>query len=153
MNENPNTANSTTPATWHRPEFQGREKELIHLAAGAKLAGVTRSAVSNWAARHTDFPQLVLETGPETRRTKYVVKVEFMNFAELRGTTVTPRRAPSPHRPGAVIDAEHLEHCERQVARLRDLEVRRAAKLAETRRALKAARARLAEAEATARGR
>ncbi|WP_327303042.1 hypothetical protein OG730_05100 [Streptomyces sp. NBC_01298] len=153
MHENPNTTDSTMPATWHRPEFQGREKELIHLAAGAKLAGVTRSAVSNWAARHADFPKLVLETGPRTRRTKYVVKDEFIAFAERRGSMVTLRKTPSPHRPGAVIDAAHLEHCERQVARLRDLEIRRAAELAKTRRALKTARARLAEAQATARAR
>ncbi|MDJ0386114.1 hypothetical protein [Streptomyces sp. G-G2] len=153
MNKNPSTTKTTPLTTWHRAEFQGREGELIHLAAGADLVGVTRSAVSNWATRHPNFPKLVLETGPTSRRIKYVSKAEFIAFAELRRTTVTPRRKPSPHRPGAVIDAEHLEYCERQVARLRGMEIRRAAKLAETRRALKVARSRLAEAEATARGR
>ncbi|MCY0931168.1 hypothetical protein OTB20_34300 [Streptomyces sp. H27-H1] len=153
MNENTSTTKATTLTIWHRPEFQGREKELIHLAAGAKLVGVTRSAVSNWAARHADFPKLVLETGPDTRRIKYVSKAEFMAFVALRSTKATARRKPSPHRPGAVIDAEHLEHCERQVARLCDLAIRQAAKLTETRHALKAARSRRAQAEAKARTR
>ncbi|MCY0918289.1 MULTISPECIES: hypothetical protein [unclassified Streptomyces] len=153
MHEHPSTTKTITPATWHRPEFQGREEELIHLAAGADLAGVTRSAVSNWAIRHPDFPKLVLETGPESRRTKYVCEAEFMAFAQKRRTEVTRKRKPSPHRPGAVIDAERLEHCERQVARLRDLEMRQVAKPTATRAALKVARSRLASAEATSRGR
>lgn len=42
--------------TWLRPEYQGRENELTTLAGGARLVGVTRSAISNWAARHSNFP-------------------------------------------------------------------------------------------------
>ncbi|MER6391225.1 hypothetical protein ACFXEL_24905 [Streptomyces sp. NPDC059382] len=80
-------------------------------------------------------------------------EAEFTAFGQKRRTEITRKRKPSPHRPGAVMDAERLEHCDRQVARLRDLEMRQVAKLTATRAALKLARARLASAEATSRAR
>ncbi|GAA1937295.1 hypothetical protein GCM10009716_49280 [Streptomyces sodiiphilus] len=48
---------------WLRPEYQGREAELVTLSEGAELVGVCRSTVSMWAARHQDSPALTLVTG------------------------------------------------------------------------------------------
>ncbi|MEW1926391.1 hypothetical protein [Streptomyces sp. NPDC088360] len=45
---------------WLRPEYQGRQSELVTLADGARLVGVTKSAISNWRNRHANFPALVL---------------------------------------------------------------------------------------------
>ncbi|MEU8717502.1 hypothetical protein [Streptomyces sp. NPDC048663] len=56
---------------WHRPEYQGREDELVNLAGIATIAGVTRAAVSNWRVRH-DFPAPVMTAG----RTVWVVHTE-----------------------------------------------------------------------------
>ncbi|GAB1512053.1 N-6 DNA methylase [Actinophytocola sp. KF-1] len=41
----------------------GHDTTLVGLADVAKLAGVTRPAVSNWRRRHDDFPAPVRETG------------------------------------------------------------------------------------------
>lgn len=43
----PAPASASGLVVWLRLEFQGREDELITLAEGADLVGVTRSAVSN----------------------------------------------------------------------------------------------------------
>ncbi len=69
---------------WLRPEYKGREDELINLAAGAALVGVSRSAVSNWAKRHSNFPKIALLTGIGDRRTKYVPRSEFLDFARVQ---------------------------------------------------------------------
>ncbi|MFJ2738512.1 hypothetical protein ACIO3O_02485 [Streptomyces sp. NPDC087440] len=67
------TSESHGTGTWLRPEFIGREDELIHFTAAAKLVGVVRATVSNWAARHPDdFPKVALLTGARLKPVKYV---------------------------------------------------------------------------------
>jgi len=75
---------STNSVVWLRLEYQGREDELIHLSAAADLVGVTRSAVSNWAARQANFPKIVMLVGPRERRSKWVVREEFLAFARAQ---------------------------------------------------------------------
>ncbi|MFE4516794.1 hypothetical protein ACFRMQ_21670 [Kitasatospora sp. NPDC056783] len=140
------------PVEWLRADYQGRESELIHLAEGAALVGVTRAAVSNWRSRHPkDFPELVLLTGPAARRTKYVVRSEFLEFAKVQLTTEQDdtRRAARPHRPRVVIRAGQVAHWQTQIGRLTDLEKRQAAQLKRTREALRKAKADLARASAS----
>ncbi|MFJ4010274.1 hypothetical protein [Streptomyces sp. NPDC090026] len=140
--------------TWLRPEFHGREDELINLAAGAALVGVTRSAVSNWAARHRNFPKLALLTGLGERRVKWIPREEFLDFARLQLARDRSgwRRARKdgkqrqPRRPSTQIQAERAAHYERQVLRLKDLEKRQADRLKSTQDALRDARAKLREA-------
>jgi hypothetical protein len=138
------------PVTWLRPEYQGREDELIHLAAGAELVGVTRSAVSNWAARHANFPRIVMLTGLHGPRIKYVVRDEFLAFAQQQLNKPRGRRqhAGRPSRPRAVIRAGEAAHWEKQIERLTSLEARQAAALTRTRGALREARSNLQIARA-----
>ncbi|SEM79140.1 hypothetical protein [Streptacidiphilus jiangxiensis] len=136
---------------WLRPEYQGREGELVHLAEGARLVGVTRAAVSNWAARHSSFPALVLLTGSTERRTKYVVRTEFLAFAQARLNSKSggDKRTASPHRPRVVIRVEQVEHQQAQVDRLTALEKRQAQQLQSTRRRLRTAQAKIAATRAS----
>lgn len=134
--------------TWLRPEFQGREDELVSLAAGADLVGVTRSAVSNWAKRHANFPKIALLTGVGDRRMKYVPRSEFLDFARAQlNKKRTPARAPAPRRPAALLRAEEAAHSQRQIAKLKELEARQAEALANTRQALRKHRERLKRAK------
>ncbi|GAA0705090.1 hypothetical protein GCM10010193_70160 [Kitasatospora atroaurantiaca] len=139
-----------TATTWLRPEFKGRESELIQLAAAADLVGVTRSTVSNWAARHANFPRIVLLTGSLRKRSKFVVREEFLAFAQQQLNK--PRRGggrqSAPHRPKAVIRASQVENLERQVARLTELADRRAQAAVHSRAALHTARQKLQDARA-----
>ncbi len=73
--------------TWHRPEYKGRDDELIGLAEVAALAGVSRAAVSNWRRRH-DFPQPAMSAG----RTVWVVRAEAETWLASRSTRITPDR-------------------------------------------------------------
>lgn len=126
--------------TWLRPEYQGREDELINLAAGADLVGVTRAAVSNWSRRHANFPKTVMLAGLGAQRTKWVVREEFLEFA--RHQLNKPRTGPknrSPRRPRGEILGERITHWEWQVARLTALETRQAKTLARTRASLQRA--------------
>ncbi|MFG3656894.1 hypothetical protein [Streptomyces sp. NPDC047706] len=142
------TPDDSESVTWLRPEYKGREHELINLAAGAALVGVTRSAVSNWAKRHSNFPKIVLLTGMGDRRTKYVPRAEFLDFARSQlNKKRGPNRPPAPRRPAATLRAEEIAHAQRQIERLTELEARQAATLANTRRALKKHRARLQRAK------
>lgn len=133
--------------TWLRPEYKGREDELINLAAGADLVGVTRSTVSNWAKRHANFPNIALLTGIGDRRMKYVPRDEFLAFARAQ---MNKRRASAhrsePRRPATLLRAEEIAHSERQIARLTDLEARQAAALSNTRRSLRKHQERLKRA-------
>lgn len=71
--------------TWHRPEYQGKDDQLVSLAGVAALAGVTRAAVSNWRKRH-DFPKPVMTAG----RTVWVVRAEAEAWLSDRPTRSTP---------------------------------------------------------------
>ncbi|MGI5399190.1 hypothetical protein ACQEVG_06960 [Streptomyces sp. CA-135486] len=133
--------------TWLRPEYKGREDELINLAAGAALVGVTRSTVSNWAKRHATFPKIVLLTGIGDRRVKYIPRDEFLDFARAQlNKKRTPARRPAPRRPATLLRADEIAHAERQIARLTELEARQATALDNTRQALKKHRERLERA-------
>ncbi|MBT2390720.1 hypothetical protein J7E87_15115 [Streptomyces sp. ISL-1] len=133
--------------TWLRPEFKGREDELVNLAAGADLVGVTRSTVSNWAKRHANFPKIALLTGIGDRRMKYVPRDEFIAFARTQlNKKRTLARKPAPRRPTTLLRADEIAHSERQIARLTQLEARQATALANTRQALRKHRERLKQA-------
>jgi predicted DNA-binding transcriptional regulator AlpA len=67
--------------TWHRPEYQGKEHQLVSLAGVATIAGVTRAAVSNWRSRH-DFPTPAMTAG----RTVWVVRTEAEAWLATRST-------------------------------------------------------------------
>ncbi|TQE21607.1 hypothetical protein Sipo8835_37280 [Streptomyces ipomoeae] len=130
--------------TWLRPEWQGREKELIHLAGAAELIGVTRSAVSNWAQRYSDFPGIVMLTGVAPRRQKFVVREEFLTFAARRQSGKNrSRRKPAPRRPRTVIETARIAHWEAQIERLTTLESKYTAAVTRTRAARKGAEEKL----------
>ncbi|MFE2289803.1 hypothetical protein [Streptomyces sp. NPDC059452] len=133
--------------TWLRDEYKGREDELINFAGGAALVGVSRSTVSNWAKRHSDFPKIALLTGIGERRAKYVPLAEFLDFARAQLSKEPGSKTPGPHRPAALIRAEKVDHAQRQIARLEALERRQAVTLANTRRALAKHRAQLVIAQ------
>ncbi|MEV5774219.1 hypothetical protein AB0L49_23665 [Streptomyces antimycoticus] len=135
---------------WLRPEYQGRQGELVTLADGARLVGVTKSAISNWQKRHANFPALVLLTGSLHKRTKWVVATELVSFArarqQRRNGPRTGRR--SPQRPGAQIAAEQAAHYEEVLRTLTEREQRQAKALARTRAAKRAAGQKLTRARA-----
>ncbi|MEY9839420.1 hypothetical protein [Streptacidiphilus sp. EB103A] len=104
---------------WRRPQFRGREGELVHLAQAARLVGVSRAAVSQWAKRHDAFPELALEAGSPARPTKFVVREEFLAFARVQLAPDSRRTGPrSPNRPAAVVAAEQLATLQRRIERL-----------------------------------
>ncbi|GAA5216844.1 hypothetical protein [Streptomyces thinghirensis] len=131
-----------------RPEYQGRHGELVTLADGARLVGVSKSAISNWQKRHANFPRLVLLTGSLHKRTKWVVATELVDFARLQRARKPKTGRKSPQRPGAQIAAEKAAHYEEVVRTLTEREKRQAQALARTRAAKRAAGERLAEARA-----
>lgn len=134
---------------WLRPEYQGRQGELVTLAAGARLVGVSAAAVSNWQNRYPeDFPALALLTGPPHKRTKWVVAVELVAFARDQRTRERDRAPRSPHRPRAEIAAEQTAHYEEVLRTLTEREQRQKQALARTRAAKRAAEEKLARARA-----
>ncbi|KZM72240.1 helix-turn-helix domain-containing protein [Nocardia terpenica] len=94
---------------WLRPEFEGRESELMLLADVAKELGVSPQAVTNWRRRHPrQFPPTVAMVG----RLVYVARAEVIDFAASRGLPqpdVVPPQNPSTvwHRP-EFMDRPHL---------------------------------------------
>ncbi|WP_411121736.1 hypothetical protein [Streptomyces sp. x-19] len=131
---------------WLRPEYKGREDELINLAAAADLVGVSRSAVSNWAKRHSSFPKIALLTGIGERRNKYVPKDEFLTWGHTQLNKRRSVKRPGPRRPTAVLRSDQVAYHERQIIRLSELEVRQAAVLEKTRAALRKHQAELQKA-------
>lgn len=91
--------------TWHRPEYRGKDDQLVSLAGVAALAGVTRAAVSNWRHRH-DFPKPVMTAG----RTVWVVRAEAQTWLGNR----PPRPAADPAAAIAILEGREA----RQVAAL-----------------------------------
>ncbi|MFF3734054.1 hypothetical protein ACFYXM_28050 [Streptomyces sp. NPDC002476] len=77
---------------WLRPEYRGREDELIHLAGAARIAGVTRACVSNWNRRHASFQKLVAartrDGGPAA--SVYLPEAEFRAWLNDRPTRAEP---------------------------------------------------------------
>ncbi|MGW0731682.1 hypothetical protein [Streptomyces sp. NPDC002851] len=136
------------PIIWLRPEFKGREDELITLSAAASLAGISRSAVSNWAKRHKNFPLLALLTGPPTKQVKWVVREEFLEFARIQlGKPRGGRRTPKAQRPTITLLANEVAHYTQQVKRLTALIARHKHALVGAEERLRAAQQRLNRAK------
>ncbi|MFI1532097.1 hypothetical protein [Streptomyces griseus] len=135
---------------WLRPEYEGRQDELVTLSDGARLVGVSKSAISNWQRRHANFPKLVLLTGSLHKRTKWIVAAELVDFARAQQARRNVRRAgrTSPPRPGAQIAAERATHYEELLQILTEREARQAQALARTRAARKTAAGHLTRARA-----
>lgn len=51
----------TKETVWLRPEFQGRDHELISFSEFVALAGVERPTVRQWMTNYDHFPQPVKE--------------------------------------------------------------------------------------------
>lgn len=58
-------------------------EDLVSNADIARLAGVTRSAVTNWQSRHADFPAPVASFGNE--------KMKLYLWPQVRDWILTPR--------------------------------------------------------------
>ncbi|MCX4666407.1 hypothetical protein OG453_06960 [Streptomyces sp. NBC_01381] len=137
------------PIIWLRSEYKGREDELITLSAAANLAGVSRSAVSNWAKRHKSFPPLALLTGPPTKQVKWVVREEFLDFARIQ--LEKPRgghRTPQTQRPTLTLRVNEVTHYTQQVKRLTELIDRHKQALTGAEARLRTAQQRLNRAQA-----
>lgn len=132
--------------TWLRPEYKGREDELINLSAAADLAKVSRSAVSNWAKRHDDFPKIALLTGIGKRRNKYIPRDEFLVWASAQLGKKQGGARPGPWRPATVRRADEVAYHERQISRLTGIEARQVSALKRTRNSLRKHRAALEQA-------
>lgn len=103
--------------TWHRPEYEGRESELINQNAIADLASVTRSAVSNWITRGQSFPAVVAVQGSHPRAPRLYVLAEVETWLAHRSSQ--PRSKPShrtPARPRREILAGRAERAARRIA-------------------------------------
>ncbi|MFB6629981.1 hypothetical protein ACFCWY_08805 [Streptomyces sp. NPDC056362] len=135
---------------WLRPDYQERQSELVTLSDGAQLVGVSKSAISNWQNRHSNFPALVLLTGSLHKRTKWVVAAELVDFArEQQRRRKGPRTGhTSPQRPGAQIAAEKTAHYEEVVRTLTEREQRQKKALTRTRSAKRVAEEKLTRARA-----
>ncbi|MYU24776.1 hypothetical protein [Streptomyces sp. SID8352] len=103
--------------TWHRPEFEGREDELVNQNAIAELTGVTRAAVSNWTSRDPTFPAVVAIQGNHARAPRLYVLTEVRAWLSERSSR--PRSKPScrtPARPRYEILTERAERAKRRIA-------------------------------------
>lgn len=101
---------------WHRPEFEGREDELVNQNSIAELAGVTRAAVSNWTSRDPTFPAVVAVQGNYVRAPRLYVLPEVTAWLSKR--SARPRSKPlhrTPTRPRHEILAERAERVERRI--------------------------------------
>ncbi|MFD4795035.1 hypothetical protein [Streptomyces anulatus] len=143
-------ANIADGVVWLRPEYQNRQTELVTLSDGARLVGVSKSAVSNWQKRHRNFPALVLLTGPLIKRTKWVLAAELVSFArEQHERRLAPRAGhKTPSRPGVQIAAEQAKHYEEVLRALTEREQHQKKALARTRSAKHVAEEKLARARA-----
>ncbi|MDT0307230.1 hypothetical protein RM780_09670 [Streptomyces sp. DSM 44917] len=134
------------PQVWLRPEYRGREGELITLGQAADAAGLTRSSISNWISRYADFPRVAMQV--ERGRgmpTKYIPRVEFLAFAARRlaspGSLSRRTRPRKLSAPSGGKKADRDEDLERHLAAE---ERRLAAELKGVRAELRTVRNRLA---------
>ncbi|WP_160051247.1 hypothetical protein [Nocardiopsis sp. FR26] len=145
-------------AEYLRPEYVGRDGELISFTDAARRAGITSGALANWRRRHDDFPKVakLVHFGPN-RAQKFIPTAEFDAFT-ARQQQGRPRQYTGRRRSSAEVASEELRY---YTARVEALETREsvlaaklaetgnatdAAKLAKTREALEKARAREVEA-------
>ncbi|MFG2412252.1 hypothetical protein [Streptomyces goshikiensis] len=102
--------------TWHRPELEGQEEDLINQNAIAELAGVTRAAVSNWINRDPTFPAVVAIQGTHARAPRLYVRTEVKTW--LAGRSSRPRSKPAyrtPPRPRRELLAERAGRVQRRI--------------------------------------
>ncbi|WKK27824.1 hypothetical protein QZH56_37185 (plasmid) [Streptomyces olivoreticuli] len=89
---------TTAPfVTWHRTEYEGREDELVNQNEIAALANVTRAAVSNWATRHDNFPEVVAVHGTAQHAPRLYARAEIETWLADRATQ--PRKKPTSRAP------------------------------------------------------
>ncbi|MCX4444744.1 hypothetical protein [Streptomyces albidoflavus] len=103
--------------TWHRPDFEGREDELVNQNAIAELAGVTRAAVSNWTSRDPAFPAVVAIQGNYGRAPRLYVLAEVQAWLSERSSR--PRSKPArrtPARPRYEILTARAERAKHRIA-------------------------------------
>jgi hypothetical protein len=101
---------------WLRPEYKGREGELINQNDIATLAKVSRSAVSNWTTRYDDFPDVVATIGTTASAPRLYVRGEVDAYLQKRAAR--PRAQPAsraPNRSRREIWTERADRAERQV--------------------------------------
>ncbi|MET9119884.1 hypothetical protein [Streptomyces sp. NPDC004528] len=105
---------------WLRPEFEGREKELISLSALARQENVSPSTVTSWQNRHAGFPAIVMiHRGHVT--TKYISVAEFAAYKRAKAEAAKQPRArkkQAARRPAAVIAKERLDALQAEDRRL-----------------------------------
>lgn len=75
---------------WLRPEFQGREAQLLSRAEIAQIGQVTPRSVTNWA-KTADFPQAVKEVMTSHSPVRYWVAAEVFAWLRRRGTVAAER--------------------------------------------------------------
>ncbi|MET9467813.1 hypothetical protein ABZY44_24020 [Streptomyces sp. NPDC006544] len=103
--------------TWHRPDFKGREDELINQNAIAELARVTRGGVSNWTVREATFPLVVAVQGTHNRAPRLYVQAEVEAWlADRASRPRAPRRPRTPSRPRRELLAERAGRASRRIA-------------------------------------
>ncbi|MFK0015693.1 helix-turn-helix transcriptional regulator [Streptomyces sp. NPDC091027] len=103
---------------WLRPEFQGKESDLVSLREVAQEVGISPNTVYSWQRRHANFPKIVkLVRGQAT--TKYISRREFAAYKEARrDAPAQPRRSNAPRRPAEVIAQEKLHRLKNQDMKL-----------------------------------
>lgn len=77
---------------WYRPEYKGREGELISIVEVLERTGYTRGVVSKWKSRHQDMPKAVCKKWRSTEKMGrghgafdfYWVRSEMESFLEKR---------------------------------------------------------------------
>lgn len=118
---------------WLRPEFEGRDADLVSLSNLAKQEGVAPETVYSWQRRHKAFPKIVkLVRGAKTT-TKYVSLSEFAAYKKDKEETRPKTRGgkSAVRRPAEVIARERLEALKGKDMKLEAQEKELAAALAD----------------------
>ncbi|WP_063729030.1 hypothetical protein [Streptomyces sp. RTd22] len=127
---------------WHRPEYRGRESELITLSGCAEIAGVTQTTISSWRTRYPGrFPAIVAES---KRMLRLVVRTEFIEFLAQHQQRDLKRAS---HRPRAEILEAEIERLSVRLTTLRKREQRHMEALKKTQKDVEAAQKHLADAQ------
>lgn len=72
---------SNDDATWLRPEYQGRDVDLISFAEFAKLASVDRTTAYQWMKANPDtFPKTVKEVPAGNGPIRYFIAAEAVRW-------------------------------------------------------------------------
>lgn len=117
---------------WLRPEFQGRDDDLVSLGDLAKSEGVSPSTVNAWKRRHAKFPQIVkIVRGTVT--TKYISMSEFRAYKRIKEETPPPVRSGKTvtRRSRIEIVREDLKKAQTEDAKLEGREKALSAELAD----------------------